>query len=119
MAKEKKDQPEISDGKIIDFIDGKIRKDSETEQIRQNFERTLIEEYDYLPQDIAVDFKIAIMEGSKKISKTISLVVFHEKKAEKQGQDDLYILIMVQKPKAQPTDISGGTEDLEKMLAAF
>jgi len=118
VAKEKKDQPEISDGKIIDFIDGKIRKDSETEQIRQNFERTLIEEYDYLPQDIAVDFKIAIMEGSKKISKTISLVVFHEKKAEKQGQDDLYILIMVQKPKAQPTDISGGTEDLEKMLAA-
>ncbi len=51
--------------KIIDFIDGTLRKDSETEQIRQNFERTLIEEYNYLPEDVAVDFKIKVMDGTK------------------------------------------------------
>lgn len=118
MTKRGKEKPEIIDGKIIDLIDGKIRKDSETEQIRQNFERTLIEEYNYLAEDIAVDFKVKVMEGSKKLTKTISLTVFHEKKSSKPTQDDVYILIMVAKPKTQPTDLSGGTEDLEKLLAA-
>src|ERR1017187_9957896 len=42
---EEQTKPEIQEGKIIDFIDGKARSDNELEQIRQNFERTLIEEY--------------------------------------------------------------------------
>jgi len=118
VTKSVKDQPEISDGKIVDFIDGKIRKDSETEQIRQNFERTLIEEYNYHPEDVSVDFKIKVMDGSRKVTKTISLSILHEKKSAKPTQDDVYVLIMVVKPKTQPTDLSGGTEDLEKLLAA-
>ena len=118
MTKTVKEQPEISDGKIVDFMDGKIRKDSETEQIRQNFERTLIEEYNYNPEDVSVDFKIKVMDGSRKVTKTISLAILHEKKSAKLTQDDVYVLIMVVKPKTQPTDLSGGTEDLEKLLAA-
>ncbi len=118
MTKSVKDQPEISDGKIVDFIDGKIRKDSEIEQIRQNFERTLIEEYNYHPEDVSVDFKIKVMDGSRKVTKTISVAILHEKKSAKPTQDDVYVLIMVVKPKTQPTDLSGGTEDLEKLLAA-
>lgn len=119
MTKSPKEQPEISDGKIVDFIDGKIRKDNETEQIRQNFERTLIEEYNYLPEDISVDFKIKVMDGSKRVTKTIPLIILYEKKSSsKPTQDDVYVLIMVTKPKTQPTDLSGGTEDLEKLLAA-
>ena len=118
MGKKSKEQPEIGDGKIIDFIDGTLRKDSETEQIRQNFERTLIEEYNYLPEDVAVDFKIKVMDGSKNITKTVSLVILRENKAAKATQDDVYILITVAKPKSQPSDVSGGTEDLERLLAA-
>ena len=116
-AKGTENQP-IQDGKSIDFIDGKLRKDTETEQVRQNFERTLVEEYRYTPKDVSVDFKIKVMEGSKKVTKTISLVVFHEKLAEKPTQDDVYILISVAKPKTQPTDLSGGTDDFEKILIA-
>jgi len=118
VTKSVKDQPEISDGKIVDFIDGKIRKESETEQIRQNFERTLIEEYNYHPEDVSVDFKIKVMDGSRKVTKTFSLAILHEKKSAKPTQDDVYVLIMVVKPKTQPTDLAGGTEDLEKLLAA-
>ncbi len=118
MGKKSKEQPDIGDGKIIDFIDGTLRKDSETEQIRQNFERTLIEEYNYLPEDVAVDFKIKVMDGTKNITKTVSLAVFDAKKSTKTVQDDVYILIAIAKPKSQPSDISGGTEDLERLLAA-
>jgi type I restriction enzyme M protein len=118
VGKKSKEQPDIGDGKIIDFIDGTLRKDSETEQIRQNFERTLIEEYNYLPEDVAVDFKIKVMDGTKNITKTVSLAVFDAKKSTKTVQDDVYILIAIAKPKSQPSDISGGTEDLERLLAA-
>ena len=118
MAKMVKEPQEVTEGKLVDFIDGKIKKDSETEQIRQNFERTLIEEYNYLPEDVAVDFKIKVMDGSKKLTKTVSLAVLYDKKSSKPTQDDVHVLIMVAKPKSQPTDIAGGTDDLEKMLSA-
>jgi len=108
----------VTEGKLADFINAKIKKDSETEQIRQNFERTLIEEYSYLAEDVAVDFKIKVMDGSKKLTKTVSLAVLHEKKSLKPTQDDVHVLIIVAKTKAQPTDIAGGTDDLEKMLSA-
>jgi len=109
---------DIAEGKIIDFIDGKTRKDSETEQIRQNFERTLVEEYNYLAEDIVADFKVKVMDGSKKITKTASLAILHQQRSSVLAQDDAYVLIMIAKPKSQPTDISGGTDDLEKMLVA-
>lgn len=118
MSKKINNKQEVAEGKIIDFIDGKLRKDSQTEQVRQNFERTLMEEYGYVPQDIGVNFKIKIMEGTRKLTKNISLVVFHEDKKEIPDQDDVDILIIVVKPKGQPTDAKGGTDDLEKMLVA-
>ena len=40
-------QVEIPDGKIIDYIAGNWVKESDQEQVRQNFERTLVEEYNY------------------------------------------------------------------------
>lgn len=118
MPKKINNKQEVAEGKIIDFVDGKVRKDSKTERVRQNFERTLIEEYGYISQDIAVDFKIKVMEGTRKLTKKVSLVVFHEEKKETPDQDDVDTLIIVAKPKAQPTDAKGGTDDLEKMLVA-
>lgn len=109
---------DLTEGKIIDFVDGKTRKDTETEQIRQNFERTLVEEYNYNAEDIIVDCKIKVMDGSKKVTKTASLAILHQQRSDAPTQDDVYVLIMVAKPKAQPTDLSGGTEDLEKMLSS-
>lgn len=46
---------EIPDGKIADYITGKYVKETEQEAVRQNFERTLVEEYQYPTTDIQVD----------------------------------------------------------------
>jgi len=54
---EKIDDVQVVDGKIADYITGKWVKETEQEQIRQNFERTLVEEYEYSTKDIRVDFK--------------------------------------------------------------
>lgn len=103
----------IPEGKILDFIDGKLRKDNEQEQIRQNFERTLIEEYKYDKSDIGIDTKIKVYEGSKQVSKTIPIVVY---KSGKENDKEIYILIQIVSPKSQPSDTKGGTHDLEQLL---
>jgi type I restriction enzyme M protein len=108
---------EIPDGKIIDFIDGKTRPDNELEQIRQNFERTLIEEYRFDKTDIAVDFRIRVQDGSSTVARKIALVVLRAGAKEK-TQEDVSILIQIAKPAVQPTDGKSGAAELEKCLIA-
>lgn len=101
---------EIPDGKIADYITGKYVKETEQEAVRQNFERTLVEEYQYPVGDIRVDFTIKVWDGDKQKSKKVPLAVMHH------GKDEPYVLVMIASPKANPTDKSGGTTDLEQWL---
>jgi type I restriction enzyme M protein len=101
---------EIPDGKIADFITGKWVKETEQEQVRQNFERTLVEEYEYPTTDIQVDFAIKIWDGDKQKNKKAPLVVM------KQGTDDPLVLVLIASPKANPTDKTNGATDLEQWL---
>lgn len=101
---------EIPDGKIADYITGKFVKENEQENIRQNFERTLVEEYQYSPASIEVDFAIKVWDGDKQKTKKVSLVVTNPESSEP------YILILVAKPNNNPTDKTGGASDLEQWL---
>jgi type I restriction enzyme M protein len=101
---------EIPDGKIADYITGKWVKENEQEQIRQNFERTLVEEYEYRSADIRVDFAIKIWEADKQKVKKTPLAVMRD------GQEEPYILILIASPKANPTDRVAGAADLEQWL---
>jgi type I restriction enzyme M protein len=117
MSKAKLEQPEAPVGKIIDFIDGKLRADSETEQVRQDFERTLIEEYRYERADIGPDVHIKVQDGTRLAQKRVSIIVFQSGAAEK-DENSAYIIIQVVKPGTQPTDSKVGTDELERMLIA-
>ncbi|HUU88470.1 MAG TPA: type I restriction enzyme HsdR N-terminal domain-containing protein, partial [Candidatus Glassbacteria bacterium] len=108
---------EVPEGKIIDFIDGKLRSNNDFEQIRQNFERTLLEEYQYNRDDISVDFRIKVHDGSRMVSEKVSLVVFHSNKT-KISEENILIVIQIAKSNIQPTDSKKGTDDLEKLLIA-
>lgn len=110
-------QLEIQEGKVIDFIDGRARPDNELEQIRQNFERTLIEEYRFDKVDIGVDVRVKVLDGSRAITRRLSLVVFRDGAKDK-IQDDISILIQIAKPAVQPTDTRNGAGELEKALVA-
>jgi type I restriction enzyme M protein len=103
-------QTEIPDGKIVDYITGRWVKETEQEQVRQNFERTLVEEYNYTIPDIQVDFKIKIWEGDKQKPKKAPLAVMLE------GTENPYVLILIASPKANPTDKNGGTTEIEQWL---
>jgi len=101
---------EIPDGKIADFITGNWVKETEQEQIRQNFERTLVEEYEYPSSDIKVDFVIKIWDGDKQKTKKAQLVVL------KSGTEEPLVLVLIASPKANPTDKTNGATDLEQWL---
>lgn len=103
---------EIPEGKIQDYLTGEFIKDSEQEQVRQNFERTLVEEYNYDKTDIGRDEKIKVYDGNKQKPRKVPLVVYHSGKDEKQ----IYILIFTASPKTDPTSKSGGTSELEQWL---
>lgn len=101
---------EIPDGKIVDYITGNWVKETEQEQVRQNFERTLVEEYNYNIADIQVDLKIKIWEGDKQKVKKAALAIMPY------GTENPYILIVIANPKANPTDKTGGATELEQWL---
>ena len=117
MPKPRQDQPEAPDGKIVDFIDGKLRSDSETEQVRQDFERTLIEEYRYERADIGVDVRLRVQDGSRVAQKKAPLIVFHPDSAEK-DQNSALVIIQIVRPGTQPTDAKTGAAELERMMIA-
>jgi len=117
MAKEIKNESvdsvvSVTDGKIQDYITGKLVKDSDKEQVRQNFELTLVAEYKYEKTDIGLDEKIKVYDGSKQIVRKVALVVYHSDRKEKEP----FILIVIASPKDDPTAKIGGTSELEQWL---
>ena len=50
MANSKEEQLVVPDGKIVDFIDGSFREDTQEEYVRQQIEKSLVKEYLY-PKD--------------------------------------------------------------------
>ena len=73
----------IPQGKIVDFIDGTLRNETPEEYVRQEIEKSLVREYKYPREEIAVEFRIKM--GVK--SKRADLVVFPEKSAHRQEHD--------------------------------
>ena len=93
---------EIPEGKIIDFIDGKARPDTELEQIRQNFERTLIEEYRFDKSDVGSRFPIKSQTDRNRAAQ-VAIGRF-SCGAKAQDSRHIHILIQIAKPGVQPTE---------------
>src|SRR3989442_3400021 len=54
----------VPQGKILDFIDGTLRSETPEEYVRQEIEKSLVGEYDFPAEEIAVECRIAV--GSAK-----------------------------------------------------
>jgi type I restriction enzyme M protein len=102
----------LPDGKICDFIDLKIRNDTPEEYVRQNIERRLVLELDYLPEQIAVEFPLKI--GSAKTR--VDLAVFPEER--EHTQDNISIIIECKRNSIQPSDRREGVEQLKSYMSA-
>jgi type I restriction enzyme M protein len=102
----------LPDGKLCDFIDQKIRNDTPEEYVRQNIERRLVYELDYLPEQIEVEYPIK--QGSKTVR--IDLAIFREGDIHK--QENVWIAIECKRDSIQPSASKDGIDQLKSYMAA-
>lgn len=102
----------IPAGKIRCFITGQLRADKPEENIRQRWARSLVEEYRYKKEDIALEFPIKMGVAKKKAD----IVVFKEGSARK--QENVFILIEAKREDVLPRDREEGVEQLKSYMAA-
>lgn len=102
----------LPDGKICDYINQKIRNDTPEEYVRQNIERRLVLELDYLPEQIEVEYPIK--QGSKTVR--VDLAIFRE--GDQHNQENVWIIIECKKDSVSPYARKDGVEQLRSYMAA-
>ena len=98
--------------KLVDFIDGKLRNKTAEEYVRQNVERSLVQEYQYPREDIAVEFPIKL--GSSR--KRVDLAIFDEGKEHK--QDHIIVLVECKQEGTSTQDKRDGVAQLQSYMSA-
>ncbi len=102
----------VPEGKVIDFVTGRLLNDTPEEYVRQNIERSLVLEYRYARDQIAVEFPIKM--GSKR--KRVDLAVFE--KDTPHEQQYIRTIVEVKKPGTKPEDKKEGIEQLRSYMTA-
>lgn len=102
----------LPDGKILDFIDEKLRNDTPEEYVRQNIERRLVLELGYSREQIAIEFPIKV--GSSR--RRIDIAVFKE--GEEHEQHNVWIVIECKRDSVQPSAKKEGIEQMDSYIAA-
>ena len=102
----------VPDGKIVDFIDAKLRNDTPEEYVRQNVEKRLVREHKYDRKQIEVEFTIKMGSGKKRAD----IVVFPDGAPHR--QEFAKIIIECKSEKVEPTNKNEGVEQLKSYMAA-
>lgn len=79
--------------KIIDFVSGRPVRDTPEEQVRQIFERRLVEEYGYSKEQIQTVPEYYIQKGTRRIGPA-DIVVFRDNR---KSFDNIYIIVEIKR----------------------
>jgi len=114
-----KDESALEEGQIVDVITGEPVKLSESEQLRQEEERKLLEDFGY-PDDRKSDLirrDLRVKPRSLKVRK-FPVVVLRPRTngAGNKAEDRVYILLDIQKPKTKSDDSKKGADVLAEFL---
>ncbi|MEB8389448.1 N-6 DNA methylase [Rhodobacteraceae bacterium KMM 6894] len=102
----------IPENVVVDFIDGTLRKKTPEEYVRQNVERSLVQEYKYSKENISVEQSIKV--GSSR--KSVDLAIYKDE-AEK-SQENIRIIVECKKEGTSPKDKKEGVDQLRSYMAA-
>ena len=101
----------VPDGSISDYIDGKFRKDTPEEYVRQTIEKRLINEHKYKPEQIKVEFGLKL--GSRR--PRADIVVFPKDSLE-MTQDQVWLIVECKKETIEPKNRKDGIEQLKSYM---
>lgn len=103
----------IPEGKVCDYIDGKIRNDTPEEYVRQTVEKRLINEHKYNSSQVKVEHTIKM--GSRK--PRVDLAIF-DKKCIDFIQENIKIIIECKKETIEIGNAKEGVEQLKSYMSA-
>jgi type I restriction enzyme M protein len=101
------------DGYIVDYIDGKFRKDNPEEYVRQTIEKRLFIEHKYLKDQIKIEFTVQLASSKKRAD-----IVIFPKDTNQFKQENIKIIIECKNEKILPTDSTDGVKQLKAYMAA-
>ena len=103
----------IPDGYIRDYVDGKPRKDTPEEYVRQTIEKRLINEHKYRREQIKIEFTLKL--GSRR--PRADIVVF-PKDSPEMTQDHVWLIVECKKESVEPRNRKDGVEQLKSYMSA-
>lgn len=101
----------VTPGSIRCYVTGKLRKDTKEEIVRQRWARSLVEEYGYSRNDLALEFPIRMGTAKKRAD----IVIF---KAGGKQQEDIVIIIEAKRDEIKASDPANGEGQLKSYMAA-
>ncbi len=102
----------VPDGKVTDYLTGRLFNDTPEEYVRQNLERALVRQYKYAPKDCAPEFPIRVGSSNKRVD----IVIFGPNGDHTQAS--AYILVETKKADVKPTHRTEGIGQLQSYMAA-
>ena len=101
----------IPHGKLRCIVTGKLRPDRPEENVRQRVARSLMDDYGYGPEDIAIEFPIKL--GSSR--KRVDIAIFEQ--GSDRTQEQIKIIIECKEEKVGASDRDNGVEQLKSYMA--
>ena len=102
----------IPDGYIADYIDGKFRKDTPEEYVRQTIEKRLVNEHKYQPSQINIEYTLQV--GSNKPRADI---VIWEKDMMEKSQATVKLIIECKKETVDARNAKDGIGQLQSYMS--
>jgi hypothetical protein len=102
----------VPQGKVVDFVDGKLRNETPEEYVRQEIEKSLVREYKYPREEIRVEFRVKMGSSGKRAD----LVIFPEGEAQK--QENVWAIVECKAENVPPSHKKEGVEQLKAYLSA-
>lgn len=102
----------IPEGKICDYIDGRFRKDTPEEYVRQTIEKRLVNEHKYAPAQIKIEYTLQV--GSNKPRADI---VIWERDASEQTQGTIKLIIECKKETIDARNAKDGIAQLKSYMS--
>ena len=103
----------VPDGQIRDYVDGKFRKDTPEEYVRQTIEKRLINEHKYKREQIKIEFRLARGSGRQRAD----IVVF-PKGSPEMTQDQVWLIVECKEEKISPKNKKDGVKQLKSYMSA-
>ena len=113
MAKPERKIIKVPDGEICDYVDGKFRKDTPEEYVRQTIEKRLVNEHKYKPERIKIEFGLKL--GSRRPRADIAIFL---KDSPELTQDYVQLIVECKNEKVEPRHNKDGVEQLKSYMSA-